>query len=682
MPEEGLDQRERRSTVAEPPASAEPGAKAPPTGGFKERRRLAETVGAYGTSMIIVGLVSGVAPPPINWLVAVIGVIVALAHYFLGHLRKGTLRPRGERAVVFLVSVAMGAFGFVGGLLSRPLMDYGWNHMLSSCEVPVEVSVLLPVDGAFGFEAAVNEFNDRYTDEAGCKLANVTAYAAPWPDVKKAMQLGWETDRELDRTDPLFDFNPLRDVGPRPDLWLAESMTQIELVEAPLVASAAPDDVLEPAQAEPIGSTPLVVAVPQSSLGNESNPDGQVLTDALPDLISRLREEQDVAVVRSDPNLSYTALAFLDALYAPGTEADLVGTRVENQLARSVEETGLALPGTDTDLLCAVAGLEPELGVAVLTTERALSRYNEGEPLGTNCPLRADARSGLSPIYLESLGSLDYHAAQLHWDDPWAEKRLDVVERLTAWLQGDDGRWSPERIGIRGNDYGGEELDGAVDFVPSFAPTTERLEAADHDRLLVEYGDSRVPTDVLLAIDRSLSMGTAIDGEGRTRFELAIEGVRAALGYLSPRDSAGLWTFPAAGGPSHTELLEIATGRSPTDAELLQAATDSLVSGIDLHQTIVAGMDALDAASADEGVEAMVVLTDGADRDDSDVTVDDVVARVAASEASLYIIAVGDASCRAKHFADMTAHARITCLEAGENQVRTTFEQLFAQLWS
>ncbi len=626
--------------------------------------------------MFIAGLISGVVPPPFN--VILVGMVVVL--YAVGrYLNKGRPRPRVRQVAVIAVTLAA---GFASGAFGRPALEYGWNLVFNRCETPVEVSVLMPVDGALGFETAVNEFNDHYTDEAGCKRANVTAYAASWPEVLKAMELGWETDPELERTDDLYGFNPIRDVGPRPDLWLAESKTQIELASAPLLASPVPDDVLKPAEADSIGSTPLVVALPRTDFGDDASLSNPIVSEALPDLVSRLRDEHGVPVVRSDPALSYTALAFLGALYADDTAADPVGTRVENQLARSVEETGLPLPSTDTDLMCAVAGLGPEPEVAVLTTERALSRFNSGDPLGANCPLRADARSGLAPRYLESLGSLDYHAAALHWDDPWAADRMEVVEKLTGWLQGDDPRWSPESIGIRGNDYSGEELDSAVDFVPGFTVSTERLEAVDHGRLLRKYGDSRVPTDVLLAIDGSLSMGTAIDGEGRSRFELAAEGVRAALDSLSPRDSAGLWTFPAEGGASHTELLPIGTGRSPADADLLEADAPSLVSGVGLHETLVSGIDALDAVSADEGVEAMVVLTDGADRDGSDVTVDEVIARVADSDASLYIIAVGDASCRAKHFADMTAHARITCLDAEEGQIKTTFEQLFAGLWS
>ncbi|WP_035704084.1 vWA domain-containing protein [Glycomyces tenuis] len=573
----------------------------------------------------------------------------------------------GLLAVVAALTVAVG----VGLTQIREFVN-------PSCDDPVELSVLLPVDGAFGFEEGVGEFAEQYVDDSGCKLANVTAYSAPWPDVQKALELGWEVDEELESDDPLFGFAPQRDVGPRPDLWLAESPAQVELAEE-LLSGAGSDGVLDADAAAPIGSTPLVMAVPDQIFDTGFGPDNQILDESPASLAQRLGDEYGLSVVRADPTLSHTALSFLKFLYDDDAEA--VGVQIEKQLARSAEDIGLGLPGSDTSLICGLTETSSSgAGTAVLTTERALSQHNSGAPLGDDCPLRVGSRSGYSPLYLEELGSLDYRAARLGWDDPWADRRSEVAEDLSAWLAGEDEAWSPERIGIRGNGYDGAAIEGDLNFALNFQPSGEPLTAGEPAALLSTYGESRVPTNVLLAIDDSLTMGTQIGGEGLSRFELAVEGVRAALGYLSPRDAAGLWTFPAEGAASHDVLLEIASGRGPQDADLL--SDHPLVRGVDLHQTLVEGVEALEASSGEDSVEAMVVLTDGADRDDSAIGVADVIDRVTDSEVSLYIIAVGDASCRSKNFTDMTASPRIRCIEAEEGQIKTTFDSLFGQLWS
>ncbi|HLU28987.1 MAG TPA: vWA domain-containing protein [Glycomyces sp.] len=546
------------------------------------------------------------------------------------------------------------------------------------CDDPVELTVLLPVDGAFGFGEAVAAFNEQYTDDSGCKRANVTAYSAPWPDVQKALELGWEVDEELGADDERFGFAPQRDVGPRPDLWLAESAAQIDLAET-LLSGAGDDGVLDADRAAPIGTTPLVVAVPDQVYETESPPGDGVLDEDLPDLVQRLGDHHGLSVVRSDPTLSYSALLSLEYLYGNGSDA--VGVQIEKQLARAAEDIGLGLPGTDTDMLCKLTELSSSgPGTAFLTTERALSQHNRGDPLGEGCPLKRGSRSGYAPLYLEGVGGLDYRTARLHWEDLWAERRSEVAADLTDWLAGEHEAWSPELMGVRGNDYVGAELEGGLRFDLNHHAPVEPLGASAIGALLDSYSESRVPTNVLLAIDKSLSMGTQISGEGRNRFELAAEGVRAALQNLSPRDAAGLWTFPAEGGGAYDVLFAIEAGHGPQDADLL--SDHPLVRGVDLHRTLMEGVEALEGAAGEDSVEAMVVLTDGADRDEADVEVADVLDRLDASEVSLYVIAVGDASCRAKNFADMTAHPRVDCIEAEEDQVATTFDSLFEQLWS
>ncbi|MFW6089396.1 MAG: BatA domain-containing protein, partial [Gemmatimonadota bacterium] len=74
--------------------------------------------------------------------------------------------------------------------------------------------------------------------------------------------------------------------------------------------------------------------------------------------------------------------------------------------------------------------------------------------------------------------------------------------------------------------------------------------------------DDHAPTDVILLMDNSASMGRVVDG--RTLLEHQLDAARAALGHATPADR--FWVMPAAGPP-------LAAG---VDAETADAALDSL----------------------------------------------------------------------------------------------------------
>jgi hypothetical protein len=544
----------------------------------------------------------------------------------------------------------------------------------AGCADPVELTVLVPVDGAAGFQDAVAEFNRVNVDGDGCRKANVTAYSAPWPDVEQAMAHGWAPAPE-DGKAGVAPFEPLRDVGPRPHLWIAETRTQVDLAADRLGDSQVQYQVFAPDDAVPLGRTPLVLAVPDAVLEAGFNDRAKTTGRPLDELITELRQDYDTQVLRSDPTVSASSLLFFRALY--GSESAPV---MENQLADAAAELGIALAPSDTDLLCEVTRTQGENpSAAVLTTEAALARYNSGQSLGDDCALTDDVRSGLVPVYGSHLGALDFQAVTLDWsDDPWSDKRAAVAADLRAWLI---ERWNPMDMGVRSEDYAGEEIKGDDGFETEFAVAADPLGADEFTALQDVYGQIRPPTTVLLAIDHSGTMDEPVGG-GRTRFQLATDGVVTALDYLgvNVEDKAALWTFPVAGSASHAEVFGMTT--APGDDVADQLAATETSNGVDLHQTVVDGLAELEAAGDDEGSSAMVVLTDGADVDRSETTAAAVRTALADARASLYLIAVGEASCRSATFADLTVDSRVTCLEADEQQITATFDSLFNQLWS
>jgi Ca-activated chloride channel family protein len=144
-------------------------------------------------------------------------------------------------------------------------------------------------------------------------------------------------------------------------------------------------------------------------------------------------------------------------------------------------------------------------------------------------------------------------------------------------------------------------------------------------RPIETFEAGRFPLTVALGVDRSWSMAGA-------PLLVARGAARAFLAALAPGDSAMVMAID-----SRAEI--VAPFEATRDAQL--AAVDALDpwSTTALRDAIVAGLDHLADAP---GRQALVVFSDGADRDSlaSDA---DVAARVRRSRALIYPIAIGDA---------------------------------------
>jgi hypothetical protein len=624
-----------------------------------------------------------------QWALLVAGGLVGATVLLVRWAEKRRDPPRHRRPKrhTFSNSV-LGLAGFFAIVGVLPL-SFGpaATPFASGCGDPVELRVLLPEDGADGFTDAIGTFNEQYRDPfSDCLLANVTPYAASWHEIESAFRLGWEPQTGAPDEAESGRFDPMRAVGPRPDFMITESRTQIELAtEALAEARSDPDSVLGAAPAMPIATTPLVLAASGETRDflNDAKAADPDLT--LSEMVERLGDRA-VPVLRTNPAVSHSGALFLNALYGADAVADLETTRMENRLSGWAATTGVPAPATNADLLCGllepgVEATSPVIGAAVLTTEAALSRYNEGAALGEACPDVNGSRTGLFPVYGGGMGQLDYQAVQLDWDGSRSDARAKAANALAEWLAVvDAGDWHPTEIGLRDIPYRGREIEGAAGFEANPEVDTEPLPAAVYNGLQRFYGESRVDTSVLVAIDHSMSM--EYDNGGSTRFELAAEAAATARGYLGEDDRMALWTFPNAQGASHTRLLPFGSHTGDTITTALEASTPHMA--VELHQMMIDGAAAVaeDAAEDDtqDRVKAMVVLTDGDDEDD-DPTVAAVHAALDDEQVALYVIAVGDVSCGTGLFVDLDAHSRVTCLDAKPDQLTAVFDRLYIQLW-
>jgi Mg-chelatase subunit ChlD len=232
---------------------------------------------------------------------------------------------------------------------------------------------------------------------------------------------------------------------------------------------------------------------------------------------------------------------------------------------------------------------------------------------------------------------------------------------------------------------------GALGFDPDRreCSTLERSRCVppNLDAVLDVYRRSKLPGRVLLALDASGSMSAHTTG-GKTRFQIAAEGVAQALGQAGLRDEVGLWTFPDASDRGSKELVKVREGTPQQRTDIVAGLNGVMPKGsTPLYPTVLAGLTAVAGGPTDSQARALVVLTDGEDTTGGRLgDVEKQVGQIASSTGvRLYIIATGDANCDAT---DGSGLRRLTtagngrCLRTGAEGVSAIMADLFGTLWS
>ncbi|MFI9485966.1 VWA domain-containing protein [Promicromonospora sp. NPDC052451] len=596
-------------------------------------------------------------------------LVIAVALFLLGlaalvrvrtYVRLSTVAwewGRRRRVVVLpLVAVVLAGATFVVLVVQRE----------RSCEDPTEVAVAVPEDGAVGFAAAADAFERDSVNAFGCPEHHVTTFGVGWPALRAALVSGWAEIPDGRHDSSLG-------LGPRPDVWIAESGAQADIVtrEAPGPAFTVADRVL-------VAGSPLVLAVP------EPYADALRATTGPGDSVRELVDAAGAAgldVARANPDTSFAAALHTVGLY----EAEPDARPLELDLGRSLERAGLPF-GSDGALLCRLDELsaaEPPQ-VAVLTSERAVL---DG---GAACPVSGTggSRAALVPFYPASAVGLDYTAVRLDWAGTRAGRRAGGAEAFVEWLGTPAGRAALGReAGVRGPD--GQPPSALVD-APVIVPGTNLLAYTRVLSAEERYRAARRPARVLVLVDASASMARPADGE-RMRDDVAERGVLDALGHLSDADEVGIWSFSGAPGSSPRPLLDLT--RNPAARS---AAPDALA-GVEpggatpLYDALDAGtsyLSGLDPAGASRRhLTALVVLTDGEDRPGPEpgptLTAQDLVASAASGTAAgvrVYAVAVGEASCQVSDLRQITTAWGGECWDSSFGELEDTLDSLFGQL--
>jgi hypothetical protein len=555
-------------------------------------------------------------------------------------------------------------FALALGYAVPPVVD-GVDRWWHGCDQPAVVRVLTSTEQlvaaaqlADAYETATAEGNH------GCPTADLYVFASRPADAHEAVASGWTNDA-------------LRQIGPRPDVWLPDSTLDIADAQEAAVRFAVTVPI---AENRTIAYSPVVLAVPAINVPDDLSERRRDLTWQQ---LWQEAERRGWDVVRPDPAVSGSGVLATAALYA-GLSADPATARgVEQRIERSLDGGGYPL-GTSAELLCHKRTSDPRRA-AVLATEQAAVRFNQGLGCGLDRGLPDPERS-LVVFYPKDTVSENHPFVRLGWDGV-AGTTTAAAKDFGGWLGSAAGKRALLRTALRPPPL----FDVADPLTEQFGahagitfdrrpPVRQTIDAS-----LLRYGQARRPGRVLLALDASGSMQAAVDRAGTTRFQLATKGVARALELMSGRDEFGLRTFPAdARGIGARQIVPLGRADAPVGTvPRRQAAIDGLTGvrpagGTPLYQTIADGVRDV-ATNPDERIASLVVLTDG--NDTSGRQPSEVDTQIGGKGVRVFVIAIGEASCGALALQTITAHSGGACYDAGLDPVDDVLLNLFGLLW-
>src|SRR5690242_630185 len=552
---------------------------------------LATVFGGFGIALQ--QLATGEPASLTRWLMLIIGSFIGgavgilatgLFERMIGWVVTawGILRWKYFAVVAAVCAVALGL-----GFAIPPAYDLA-RRWLSGCAQPAEVRVLTSIEQLSATRQLADEY-EQWTaaQHAGCPTVSLYVYAAGPSASHDGVASGWLED-------------PLSVIGPRPDVWLPDST--LDVTDA-LTRASRYGVSLPIVDNHPIAYSPIVLGLPSGALPNDIGDD--VHRQWVWNRLWQESAKRGWDVVRPDPAASETGVLATAALYTSlkPTGQPLVdpsaARATEQRLERSLDKGRFPL-GTSEELLCQT----PTYPAAVIATEQAIVRFNQGlscEPEQS----QPEPEQAFTIFYPPDTLSENHPFVHLAWDG--TGNRTDTaVKAFGAWLDSTDGKRSLLRAGLR-----------PPPLFEVSDPLTERYGAhagvafdrrtpvkASIDAAMARYDQARRPGRVLIALDASGSMQSAVDRSGTTRFQLATKGVEQVFALMSDRDQFGLRVFPG------RELVPLGGARAAAGPALANVRPGG---GTPLYSTIVAGVREIASGDSPDAVLSLVVLTDGND---------------------------------------------------------------------
>ncbi|MFB4424201.1 substrate-binding domain-containing protein [Streptomyces sp. QL37] len=542
-----------------------------------------------------------------------------------GRLLPGVAGRMTRTAAVVLAGVVAlagaAAWYFLGGTSGGP------------CASPLELRVLTDPD----LKATVQKAADAYPkrDGDGCRSVGINVYDAKATDAVAALRSSslWQ---EPPAACPASGDcpRPQRDVGAQPDIWIpaADSAWQRATADgagggtaSTATASGADGDetaadagksVVDLDRLGPVAYTPMVLGVPDTMrLAQSLQTD-----DPLDAIVSGLKEDQTVEILRPDPENTEGALLATDALYASSGSGS-VGT-----LEQRMSQVLRPMPATARELMCVLAdGTHNDLEdrAAVLVPEQTLAQFNlsAGEPGRPGCATEALAHRVAH--YPSDVPMLDLPFVRVTWAgaDRDAAARKAAVQDFYDWLATDeDARKCFTDDGFRGVEKGapapptGDSVLGKDDNtsavreqIPQTGPGADI--STSLTGTLDRYRRALGPGRVLYLLDNSTSMADkrVWDGTGGAK-----ELVARSMSSLGAGDSYGVWMTAVDEGKPATDLVPFGAntraGAQRTVAGAGTAAFDARIAA-GVREALSTLRDSPEA----ERPRLLVLVTDGED---------------------------------------------------------------------
>jgi hypothetical protein len=566
---------------------------------------------------VMIGVAAGPPRPKPWWLdLARLRVQIGAAFPWLPSPRR-LLVPLLATCTVLAAAGGYGVYQLVGGT--------------ADCPPPVELRLLTDPDTAPTVTSAVDHYvssTDNH-DSHGCRRSGITTEAPESTDAVRAFQNAtqWQKPGATAASTAASpgagdtgDFQPQRDVGAQPDIWIPGSIASVE--EATTEHGPARLDSLGP-----VAYSPLVLAVPANlftaQLGSTNT--------SLSDLVETLRQRNPGSVVlRADPEYTDTGQLATVGLYGanPGEAqvADVNG--LEQQAARLSPA-----PRSSADLMCALASdpanRQLATQAAVLMSEQVMAQFNDR--VGAQARLGCDTGrlNPRTPEYPSDLGMLDLPFVHVTWQgaDRDTQARAAAVSSFSHWLVGAAGQQVFTDAGYRGR--GAEqgrpappaagswlvdaEKGGALrDPQPIGYDVAGRTVAAALDR----YRKARGPGRVLYLMDDSPSMS-----QTPSRLELAKSLIAQSLDSLSTQDYYGVRAMPGPGtGEAGHDVVRLAAHDDPAAVRATLARADIAGREADPGAALSQALGEMRTLGKDGRPQLIVLVTD--EEDDNHISGD------------------------------------------------------------
>jgi Ca-activated chloride channel family protein len=580
-------------------------------------------------------------------------------------------RPQRRRQLLVWSTILASALALgVWGSLVLPGAVAVVQIRLDGCPHPVELRVLTSPDSL----EVVSEVADTYERWTAarfhdCPTARLYVYAAPPQEVRNGLGNGWP-EETLSR-------------WPRPDVWLADSLLEVEEMQKSRAGSGTPFTV---ADQRVVAFTPLVLAVPTNVALSSSR-----TNSTWERLLSEVANKK-LHLLRPEPTmLPVGQLATAVAYNSHGRQADLATAHKREQWFSTSLDAGAYPVGDEGDLLCRFRSIsEAEPSTVLMLTEQAVIGYNRGRyGVGAACAPASDRAAGHEPTlesyYPTDTFRLERTFVRFAWQDGAGPAEAAAVE-FGDWLVSPDGQQALLASGLRASVPLTDPISSAWGALQD-APDGEVADLELLEEVEQLRQQAALHRRVLVLLDTSGSMTQPATTE-HSRFEVATDAVLGVIDMLDDNGAFGLWTFAAPGGETAVdELLPLDVGDNRnTFAEAYRALKGVSPAGdTPLYQAIQQGLDEVRTSEQNLNT-ALIVITDG-ENTVGGASLTDLFGPDGEAETAninsprVYVVAVGEANCESSDLAQITTDSGGGCVSAGFDTLDQDLTELARTIW-